>query len=261
MFRNLIIVFCFFVFVVNAKTVFAEDGFVKAKVITKIVKGQAVSPKKIAVAKVFYKKRPFTCSGVLITRRYVLTASHCVPPGRKINGKSVPYTVMVARKRYVVKNVIDYPRARKDRQNKIYDNDIAILRLKKPVGNINPIPFLLSKPISIGDNISIYGYGEDKWGHSGYLVRGDTAADNIDEHFIEVRYDNNSEAIPCFGDSGGPAIFSYDNGSEVVSGIVGITSWSSTTNCSLGTKTFYVNTQRPEIMKFIKKIAKNAKSK
>lgn len=256
MFRKLICFFCLVIFLVNVKTTFAEDGAVKAKVITKIVNGRTVSPKKIAVAKIFKKNRPFSCSGVLITRSHILTASHC------LSGRPGRYSIMVAKKRYHVKRVKHYPRAKKDRREKIYNNDIAILKLTEKIYDIDPIPILRSKPLVAGDIIDIYGYGEDKWGHSGYLIRGTTIVDNIDDYFIDIKYDNKNESIPCFGDSGGPAIYSYVSGDGVIKrGIVGITSWSSTTDCSLNSKTFYVDTQRQEIVDFIKKVARKVKFK
>ena len=174
------------------------------------------------------------CTGTLITRDVVLTAGHCVdrtsPGAYTVRFSATSYWSPSAIRRGVSE------RRRHPQYNGDYVlNDIALLRLDEDApAHIQPIPFL-PEHLGItdsdkGESLEFVGFGETETGAVGTKMHA----------FSEVRwicygpgycefgrgiygvpktlcYDQEPGG-PCFGDSGGPALFERD-GREYVAAV------------------------------------------
>lgn len=192
------------------------------------------------------------CTGTLITPSVVLTAWHCVSPRASL------MSVVINGKRLKVKKVIIHPLAKMDEDNGILYNDIALLRLSQRV-SIAPLRIVKSRPVQVGDAISILGFGLTEDGTAGSLYRGFTQVDGVTEAFLMTIFQF-EESNSCSGDSGGPAIISFRSADgRTRSGLVGITSTGTNSRCTLGDRTNYINLQTPTVTDFILRNAPKTK--
>jgi secreted trypsin-like serine protease len=234
-----------------AHTSLAQEG----RAIAKIINGTRISSSRSSVVKVLAATRGGSdlCTGTVLSSTAVLTAWHCV--ARKASSMSV----IVGRKRIAVRSIRIHPNVNENRDTGAVYNDIAILHLKSRI-SVASIALLISKKIAVGGILTLVGYGQDEFGRAGMLKKGFTAVDGVDSNFVYTHFDQN-ESNTCFGDSGGPALFSYKDASgRTRTGIVGVTSTGTSDTCGYGDEGEYINLQSPLVRNFILKEVPNARS-
>jgi len=185
------------------------------------------------------------CSGTLLTQEHVLTAAHCVnrpsftSASVIINNQEIPAT-----------EVHIHPGYRQDFAAGVIFNDVAILKLSQAVNR--PVqPLLMSRTTISNDLISIFGFGLDEKGDLNVLKSGQMQLGSVSEHHLFAPFDGQG-SNPCFGDSGGPAIISFETGAgEIRTGIVGIVSTGRNETCLAGDITVFGNTQASDMFDFI----------
>ena len=73
----------------------------------------------------------------------------------------------------------------------------------------------------------------------------------INSQDIQAKFQEANSNV-CYGDSGGPAVIAFKDGDgNNVAGIVGITSFGNSRDCSVGGSAFFANTQGISIYNFI----------
>ena len=156
---------------------------------------------------------------------------------------------------YAVQKVSTHPLVRQDAGTGLIHYDVAVLTLSRPI-HVPTLSLMTSRPIKSGNSITIVGYGLDEFGNAGSLRTGTTSVDGVTSEYVITVFNGSSESDSCNGDSGGPAILSYtDSKGRVRKGIVGITSAGTSTNCTTGDETFYINTQARSVKSYISKQA------
>ncbi|MCI5065550.1 trypsin-like serine protease [bacterium] len=185
------------------------------------------------------------CSGTLLTPTTVLTAAHC------FFSLTTSVEVTVAGNRALATEIITHPALSIDTNSQVVINDAAIVRLNQPLSEQPTLPILGSRPVPDGSTISIFGYGLDENGDSGVLESGEMLISSITQAHIAARYNGNG-SNPCFGDSGGPAIYTFvdENGVEQDT-IVGIVSSGELITCLEGDRTLFANATSADVFSFI----------
>lgn len=185
------------------------------------------------------------CSGSVISPKAVLTASHCVvrSPRRMAVALGGGRIAKVGKVRI-------NPRVR-ELKSGLLRGDVAVLFLKKPTSR-PPIGLLVSRAPQVNDELTLLGVGKNNSGIAGILEQGKSFIAGVTRDFIVTIFLSNIQSSACIGDSGGPAIFGYSDSRHVRhSGIVGLVSEGTTTDCSIGTNVFYTNIQSPSVLNFI----------
>jgi len=192
------------------------------------------------------------CSGTLLTQQHVLTAAHCV------NRPSfTTASAFINNQEIVASEVHIHPGYRPDFAAGVIFNDVAILKLSQAV-NRPAQPLLLSRETVADDLISIFGYGVDENGDLNVLKSGQMQLGSVSEHHLFAPF-NGQGSNPCFGDSGGPAIISFQTGTgEIRTGIAGIVSTGKIDTCLAGDITVFGNVQASDIFDFIINIVPQA---
>ncbi len=183
------------------------------------------------------------CSGTMISSTDVLTAAHCFaqnPSSAYILAEGVRVNAV----RYSLHPDVTYT-------GQSVLNDVAVLRLQTPVG-LPTLPLLAGTTLESGDIIQIFGYGitEDQSSSkdtAGTLRSGEMLITSISPDHITTNYGGEGSNT-CFGDSGGPAVFTTPAGAV---GIVGITSSGALENCGPGDISLFANVQGNSILNFI----------
>lgn len=152
------------------------------------------------------------CTGTLITPNVVLTAKHCVQGA----GAERPYPVSAFtigvgdrvgatenhRVRYVETTPGVYESDRtQGLRGAIFGIDVAVLVLREPITDIEPIPVRRDRPDDmIGQTFTAIGFGDRPDGNAGLKYKGDGVLASISESILYTR------EVICSGDSGGPMI-------------------------------------------------------
>lgn len=188
------------------------------------------------------------CSATMITVDDALTAAHCI--GLWTIPGVVEVLAYVNDDVHSIVNGAIHP---------LWDGqtaspyDVAMITIDKPI-NIGPVPLILSNPLSVGEKITVYGYG--KTNNSEAIVgnvafRG--AYMEISALNPEVFFSASKENI-CPGDSGGPAIQEVNG----IAGLVGVSSFGlllTGSSCQSGNVGGFINVQNPQIYEFINSYA------
>lgn len=211
------------------------------------------------------------CSGTMISPVDVLTAAHCfcdprvdtcVKPSSSIQslsvfvgGEEIPSFDVRVHPDYEEKRVNDIP----GRVGAI--NDVAIVKLSRAT-SVRTLPVIVSRSLVPTEVISIFGYGRDEKGKDGFpeegstdlrLESGEMELDTITDEFLVALF-RGKGSNTCFGDSGGPAIFS--EGTTL--GVAGITSSGlAKLNCKKGDISVFTNVRNASVLRFIRTNARS----
>jgi transmembrane serine protease 9 len=192
------------------------------------------------------------CSGTMLSPNKVLTAAHCVDGAASID---ILFSVTTDKFVYVTASSWNKHPEFTGFSGSDIRNDVAIIHspVSLPVPNL---PILTSSAPKIGDKVSIFGYGATSGGAAidGKLRVGSMVVGGIDTHKIYAYFDA-STSNTCSGDSGGPMLLQV-NGQQT---IIGTTSYGSSTNCSVGELSAFMNLQSPSIQNFIRSVAPDAR--
>lgn len=181
------------------------------------------------------------CSGSMLTSDDVLTAAHCLVTTNVVaanvtaNGVDIP-----------VREIVVHPGVTFSQEAQAIFNDVAILRLNSPV-SLPTLPILASTDVGSDDVIAIYGYGRDEDGNFETLRSGESRVGSVTPQHLIAAFDGQEGSNSCNGDSGGPAVFTPENGPA---GIVGIVSSGNNPQCGAGDISLYANVQ-DELLGFI----------
>jgi hypothetical protein len=166
----------------------------------------------------YVQHRDYSCTGILVGRREVLTAAHCVEP------TSVPsdYSILVGGQWFGVES--GYYHSRYDHNGDIVTNgpyDVGMFILNRTVTTIRPFPVLYNYKVLNGEEVTIFGYGTNE-------LSGDPGRNRLSNGKLAVSYisDNSGNMLSsfhniagsssCKGDSGGPMTQIYNKEFVVV---------------------------------------------
>lgn len=193
------------------------------------------------------------CSGTMLTDNDVLTAAHCF-----LLSDVVVAVVTVGGRDITGKRATLHPSVRRDVGNpSILLNDVAIIQLKESV-DTPTLPLLSSRALVPGDVFSIFGYGLDDGDNVGALRSGEMRTDAVTNDHINSMYEGEGSNT-CNGDSGGPALLTFRNGNGTAqTGIVGVVSSGSRSDCREGDLSIFTNAQSRTNLDFILSIVPDA---
>lgn len=175
------------------------------------------------------------CTGTLVTLDDVLTAAHCVT----VDADAL--VVVAGGDAYRVIGGEIHPLYNGE------EHDLAMLTLDRPT-NIGPVPLGLSVPLSIGDRITAFGYGQSEDPEIG-LRAAELEISGFGPNVFVTSFDSTNAAI-CQGDSGGPVTLTLDG----ITGVVGVTSVT-IRGCESGSFSGFMNLQAPVHRDFILRYA------
>jgi trypsin len=196
--------------------------------------------------------RTGACSGTMLSPNKALTAAHCLDGASSID---VLFGTTTGRFAYVTSTAWNIHPEYSGFGNGAVRNDVGIVHtpVNLPVPNL---PILSSQAPKNGDKVSIFGYGKTETSADidGKLRVGNMTIAGIDSERLYAYYVAGASDI-CSGDSGGPMILQV--GSQQT--IVGTTSYGSSSNCSVGDMSGFMNLQSPSIKNFISRVAPDAR--
>lgn len=203
----------------------------------------------VAILKNTSDGRTGLCTGTMLSPNKVLTAAHCLDDASSVD---ILFGITADKFAFVTASSWNmhpsFSRAG-------FTDDVGVVHspVSLPVPNL---PILTSSAPKIGDKVSIFGYGSTSGGADidGKLRAGAMTIGGVDVSKIYAYFDAGSSNT-CSGDSGGPMLLQV-GGQQT---IVGITSYGSSLNCSVGELSGFSNLQSPSAQNFIRSVAPDAR--
>ena len=223
----------------------------------KIVNGTICSTnnKSPVVALLLYSgNTQYLCTGTMISANKVLTAAHCF---EGVNAVEVIFGAADGTlRRTPASGWVVHPNYTRTSFELL--NDVAVVNIGRDL-SLPSLPISTSTTPSAGDIASIFGYGLTSGSASdaGVLRSGSMRISGNSETSITAVYQANRSST-CFGDSGGPLLFSVGGQPS----LVGVTSTglrdSSAAECSVNEEERFARLQSPVVANFLRSAAPDA---
>jgi hypothetical protein len=184
------------------------------------------------------------CSGVRLNNTTILTAAHCL--------NEFVFSVVVelaSGQRVTPSKITIHPEATD--LGSLFINDVALLTISPPEGEVAPAPVSIAERIATGDTLTILGFGAVNGATptgSGVLRLGEMRVSEVTKDSIFSDYTTPTLSNTCFGDSGGPA-FVDDGGGGLA--LAGITSTGVNIMCAIGDRSAFTNLTNQALRTFI----------
>lgn len=160
-------------------------------------------------------------TGALIASNWVITAAH-VAKYLKTNGK-----VRFKNSQYKIERIVSHPLW----EDKKFPNDIALVRLSKPIKSAT-IAKLYTSSDEVGKIATFIGRGDHGnglngiSGADGQIRLAENQVDNAEGQWVRFTFEQGDDALPLEGisgpgDSGGPAYINFEG--QLF--IIGVSSW------------------------------------
>lgn len=172
---------------------------------------------KSTVALVTPDGQPF-CTGSLISKRVVMTASHCIEgysePALYVAFGTVAKNGYFARERLRSATTLTQHEsyntaAMEEEAASSPPNDIALIALSQdaPAAYTPATPLKLTTPLVVGETLTLAGFGLTHWlyGSTGVLRKVDVKLTKLAATAKEIHFGETPGKSACMGDSGGPA--------------------------------------------------------
>ncbi len=200
------------------------------------------------------------CTGTMITTNKVLTAQHCIVPvdafeGYRVVSMGILHN-LTENYQYIAAQRIDGMPGYGEQHGRVF-NDIAILTLSENV-TLPTVPVLANQDAEKGGQGWVFGYGQTEIGTEPSedavsfveLNGGPMRIEDVTPNHVFVVFNGDGTNV-CFGDSGGPLIYSL-NGESV---IVGVVSQGSNEDCGQGDVTTYTKISNDSVRTWLTQVA------
>ena len=192
------------------------------------------------------------CSGTLVAPAKVLTAAHCLEGAASID---IYYGATTDKFAFSGSSGWNIDPNYKTLANGSKLNDVGIVHTNKVI-NLPSMPILASSAPQAGQRIAIFGFGVTSGSVEDYglLRAGAMTIAGVDAERIYANYEASGSDV-CPGDSGGPMVLQVGNQQTVA----GTTSYASSTSCSVGSQSVFMNLQSPSVQSFLRSVAPDAR--